>query len=238
MKPLRKDAQRNRDLLVAAARRAYATRGLDVPLEDIAKEAGVSIGTLYNRFPTRGALIDAALADKVAGAIGLAEEATAMADPWDAFAWFLEHTCEVQAADRGYNELCARSLADAPEIELLKARGHELVATIVERAQKSGQLRADFEEGDFAFILWSTTTIINATAATAPDAWRRHLALLLDGLRADAARPLPRRALEPGEVADDTLQLYFLCAHPSLTPASAVALTLRSSAASVCATSA
>ena len=202
MKTLRKDAQRNRDLLVAAARRAYATRGLDVPLEDIAKDAGVSIGTLYNRFPSRGALIDAALADKVASAIALAEEATTMADPWAAFAWFLEHTCEVQATDRGYNELCARTLADAPEIERLKARGHELVATIVERAQRSGQLRADFADGDFAFILWSTTTIINATAATAPGAWRRHLAFLLDGLRAGAAHPLPRKALGPAEVAE------------------------------------
>jgi AcrR family transcriptional regulator len=68
-KPLRRDAQRNRDLLVAAARQVFATRGLDVPLEDIAKEAGVSIGTLYNRFPTRGALVEAALVDKVAGMV-------------------------------------------------------------------------------------------------------------------------------------------------------------------------
>ena len=202
MRPLRKDAQRNRDLLVAAARRVYAARGLDVPLEDVAKEAGVSIGTLYNRFPTRGELVDAALADKVARAVGLAETASTMADPWEGFAWFLAHCCEIQAADRAYNELCARALPDTPEIDRLKARGHDLVLTIVDNAKVSGQLRADFEEGDFAFILWSTTTIINATAATAPDAWRRHLALLLDGLRADAARPLPRKALEPAEVAE------------------------------------
>jgi hypothetical protein len=101
---------------------------------------------------------------------------------------------------RSASPLCARTLADAPEIELLTARGHELVAMVVQRAQHSGQLRADFAEGDFAFVLWSTTTIINATAV--PDAWRRHLAFLLDGLRADAARPLPRKALEPDEVAE------------------------------------
>lgn len=201
MRPLRKDAQRNRDLLVEAARRLYAARGLDVPLEDVAKEAGVSIGTLYNRFPTRGELIDAALADKVAHALELAETAAANADPWDGFAWFLAHTCEIQATDRGYNQLCARAIPDAPEVERLKARGHVLVNTIVGRAQESGQLRADFEEGDFAFVLWSTATIINATAATAPDAWRRHLAFLLDGLRTGAANPLPRKALDPDEVA-------------------------------------
>jgi AcrR family transcriptional regulator len=202
MRPLRKDAQRNRDLLVAAARRLYATRGLDVPLEDIAKEAGVSIGTLYNRFPTRGELVEAALAGKVARAVELAETASAMADPWDAFAWFLAHCCELQASDRAYNELCARALPDTPEIDRLKTRGHELVLRIVDNAKKSGKLRADFEEGDFAFVLWSTTTIIDATAATAPDASRRHLGLLLDGLRADAASPLPRPALDPAEVAE------------------------------------
>lgn len=200
-RPLRADAQRNRDLLVAAARRVYASRGLDVPLEDIAKEAGVSIGTLYNRFPTRGALVEAALADKVARMIEQAETAVTMADPWEAFAWFLACCCETQAADRGYNELCARVLPDTPEIDRLKARGHELVGAVVERAQASGQLRADFHEGDFAFVLWSTTTIIDATAATAPDAWRRHLGLLLDGLRASAAHPLPSPPLSQDEVA-------------------------------------
>jgi AcrR family transcriptional regulator len=200
-KPLRRDAQRNRDLLVAAARRAFACRGLDVPLEDVAKDAGVSIGTLYNRFPTRGSLVEAALADKVAGMVEQAETAATMADPWDGFAWFLARCCETQAADRGYNELCVRVLSDTPEIDRLKARGHELVLTIVDRAQRSGQLRADFQDGDFAFVLWSTTTIIEATATAAPDAWRRHLGFMLDGFRASAAHPLPGPPLEQDVVA-------------------------------------
>jgi AcrR family transcriptional regulator len=201
-KPLRRDAQRNRDLLVAAARRVFAARGLDVPLEDIAKEAAVSIGTLYNRFPTRGTLVEAALADKVAGMVALAETAATMADPWEGFAWFLARCCETQAADRGYNELCVRVLPDTPEIDRLKTQGHELVQVIVDRAQRTGQLRADFQDGDFAFVLWSTTTIIEATASTSPDAWRRHLAFLLDGLRAAAAHPLPGPPLSQDEVAD------------------------------------
>jgi AcrR family transcriptional regulator len=201
-KPLRRDAQRNRDLLVAAARRVFAARGLDVPLEDIAKEAAVSIGTLYNRFPTRGTLVEAALADKVAGMVALAETAATMADPWEGFAWFLARCCETQAADRGYNELCVRVLPDTPEVDRLKAQGHELVQVIIDRARRAGQLRADFHDGDFAFVLWSTTTIIEATASTSPDAWRRHLAFLLDGLRAAAAHPLPGPPLSQDQVAD------------------------------------
>lgn len=200
-KPLRRDAQRNRDLLVAAARRVFAARGLDVPLEEVAKEAGVSIGTLYNRFPTRGTLVEAALADKVAWMVEQAEAAVAMADAWEGFAWFLARCCETQAADRGYNELCVRVLPDTPEIDRLKATGHELVVRILDRAQRAGQLRADFHEGDLAFILWSTTTIINATACAAPEAWRRHLAFLLDGLRTPAAHPLPSPPLSHDEVA-------------------------------------
>jgi len=206
-RPLRADAQRNRDLLVAAARRVFAARGLDVPLEDIAKDAGVSIGTLYNRFPVRGTLVEAALADKVAAMVAQAQTAATMADPWEGFAWFMARCCETQAADRGYNELCARALSNTPEIDRLKVRGHELVLAIVDRAQRSGQLRADFHEGDFAFVLWSTTTIIDATATTAPDAWRRHLAFLLDGLRAAAAHPLPSPPLNQDQVAE-AMRMY------------------------------
>jgi AcrR family transcriptional regulator len=201
-KPLRRDAQRNRDLLVAAARHVFAARGLDVPLEDIAKEAGVSIGTLYNRFPTRGMLVEAALVDKVADMVAQAETAATMADPGEGFAWFLARCCETQAADRGYNELCVRVLPDTPEIDQLKERGHELIVTILDRAQRSGQLRSDFHEGDFAFVLWSTTTIIDATVATSPAAWQRHLAFMLDGLRAPAAHPLPSPPLTHDQVAD------------------------------------
>lgn len=200
-RPLRRDARRNRDRLVAAARALYASRGLDVPLEDIARQAGVSIGTLYNRFPTRGSLIDAALADKMRTAVEIAERAAAMDGAWEGFAWFLERSYELQASDRGYNELCTRRLDDAVEIEALKARGLGLVRQVIENAQRAGALREDFDDGDFAFVLWSITRTIEATEQHAPNAWRRHLAFMLDGFRASAAHPLPGPPLRPDEVA-------------------------------------
>lgn len=200
-RPLRRDAQRNRDLLLAAAGRIFAARGLDVPLEDVAREAGVSIGTLYNRFPTRGALVDATLAGKVAAAVEFAKTAATMADPWAGFASFLERSCELQASDRGYNELCAVAIPDTPEIDTLKERGHGLILEILDRAHRSGHLRADFDDGDFAFVIWSITRTIEATGAHAPEAWRRHLAFMLDGFRAGAATPLPQPPLRPDEVA-------------------------------------
>jgi hypothetical protein len=76
-----------------------------------------------------------------------------------------------------------------------------VVAQVVDRAQQSGQLRADLTLEDLAFISWANTHILPAVrAAGAPDAWRRHLGLLLNGFRADRAHPLPQPPLTPRQV--------------------------------------
>lgn len=158
----------------------FAERGLDVPLEDIASAAGVSIGTLYNRFPTKGKLVDAALAGRVADMVRVAEDAAAITDPWTAFAVVLEGSCALQAADRGYNELCSRHFDDADEINALLARGAELLAEIIGRAQRAEMLRVDFSMADFGWLLGS----IAQTVEDGEDVWRRRLGFLLKGLRA------------------------------------------------------
>ncbi len=82
---LRRDAQRNRDAILAAASQVFSDRGLEAPLEEIARHAGVGIGTLYRRFPSRVELLDAVLADTVQANIEVAEQALAMQDPWEGF---------------------------------------------------------------------------------------------------------------------------------------------------------
>ncbi|RSM72055.1 TetR family transcriptional regulator [Amycolatopsis sp. WAC 01375] len=196
-KPLRKDAQRNRDLLVQAARGLYAVRGLDVPLEEIAKTAGVSIGTLYNHFPQRADLVNAVFADRAATVAKLAGHALSLDDAWAGLTYFAERICELQAADRGYNELASTRPPQTEDPE----HGYELMTRIVERAKESGDLRADFTLEDMAFVTWGIARTVEATAAVRPEAWRRHLALLLDGMRATAASPLPEPPLLPGELA-------------------------------------
>ncbi|UUV29507.1 TetR/AcrR family transcriptional regulator [Amycolatopsis roodepoortensis] len=196
-KPLRKDAQRNRDLLVEAARGLYAERGLDVALEEIAKTAGVSIGTLYNHFPQRADLVNAVFADRTETVAKLAEHALSLDDAWIGLTSFVERVCELQAADRGYNELASTRPPQAEDLE----RGYELMARIVDRAKESGALRADFTLEDMAFVTWGIARTVEATAAVRPEAWRRHLALLFDGMRAPAAKPLPEPPLLPGELA-------------------------------------
>ncbi|MFX0573256.1 TetR/AcrR family transcriptional regulator [Nocardia nepalensis] len=189
-KPLRSDAQRNRDALVTAAREVFEERGLDAPLKEIAARAGVAIGTLYNRFPTRDDLIAAAVEDRIESGARIANEALEIQDPWDSFAYLVEKVCELQAADRLLSDLALRG-APSPAIARAQEYGHDLMRRIVTRAQESGALRPDWVLEDIAFITWSHTRIIEATAKIAPEAWRRHLALVLDGLRAAAAHPLP-----------------------------------------------
>ncbi|MFI9550285.1 TetR/AcrR family transcriptional regulator [Nonomuraea endophytica] len=182
---MRKDAVHNRERLLRAARELFADRGLDVPLEEIARSAGVSIGTLYNRFPTRDALVEAVFADRAATVADLAGQALAMDDAWEGFVAFLTGVCELQAADLGYNDLAARTVTVAED------RGFGLMAEILERARRSGDLRGDVTLADMAFVLWGVAATVRATSKVAPRAWRRHLALALDGLRPAAARPLP-----------------------------------------------
>ena len=196
-KPLRKDAQRNRDLLVEAARGLYAERGLDVALEEIAKTAGVSIGTLYNHFPQRADLVNAVFADRTETVAKLAEHALSLDDAWIGLTSFVERVCELQAADRGYNELAAKRPPQTEDLE----RGYELMTRIVDRAKESGALRPDFTLEDMAFVTWGIARTVEATAAVRPEAWRRHLALLFDGMRAPTAHPLPEPPLAPGELA-------------------------------------
>jgi AcrR family transcriptional regulator len=200
-RPLRRDAQRNRDALLAAARQLFCDHGLEAPLEEVARQAGVGIGTLYRHFPSRVDLLDAVLADAVQAHVDAAEQALAIDDPWDGFAFYLEETGRLQAADRGLNDAMGMRFPRAATVEAVKARMFDLVAQVVERAQRSGQLRADLTLEDLALVTWANTRILQAgRAAGAPDAWRRHLGFLLDGFRADRAHPLPQPPLSPRQV--------------------------------------
>lgn len=197
-RPLRSDAQRNRELLLAAARDLFAKQGVDVPMADIAKHAGVSNGTLYNRFPTRQDLIDAVFADRLERLGSLARRAIAEDDPWQGFTSYLTGVCELQAADRGFNQVAARSLTVSDATQRLREDTLTAITGLLDRAKQAGRLRADATVDDLAFVVWSISRTVEMTAGTAPEAWRRHLALLIDGFRAEGAHPLPDATLRGG----------------------------------------
>lgn len=200
-RPLRRDAARNRDLLLAAAREAFGECGVDVPLEEIARRAGVGIATLYRRFPRREDLLGAVAEDVIAEYAGVAEAALAEPDPWDGVAALVVGAGEIQARDRARRAVLAAGLAHAPAAVAEEARARLLVRRIVERGQAAGVVRADLEPEDVYLVLWGSSRVIEVLDGIAPDAWRRFLGLILDGLRAGpSASPLPSPALLPGEV--------------------------------------
>jgi len=210
-KGLRRDAQRNRDAIVAAAQAVFREHGLEAPLEEIARRAGVGIGTLYRRFPTRVDLVDAVVAGRVQAYVDAAEQALGISDPWDGFAFYLEQTCRLEASDRGLGDVMSMRFPRDTAVETAKARLFELVAEVVGRAQSSGQLRADLTLEDLAFLTWANTSIVQATTAVAPEAWRRHLGFVLDAFRADRAHELPEPPLSPRQVYRAMLSLGRRC---------------------------
>src|SRR6476620_8067628 len=101
---MRADALRNRQQLMTAAVALFADRGVDVPLDEVARRAGVSIGTLYNHFPNRGALLDAVLPDWAAEVDRPAAAALTDPDPWRGFAGFMDGLFDIQARNASMND--------------------------------------------------------------------------------------------------------------------------------------
>jgi AcrR family transcriptional regulator len=188
---LRVDAERNRRLIVEAARAVFAERGLDVPLEAIAQRAGVGIATLYRRFPTREDLIAATFEHKMAEYAAAGAAALQAADGWSGFRGYVERVCAMQAADCGLQDLLTQTFPSAKALEDLRALAYERSAAVVRRAQAEGTLRADFVPEDLVLLLMANAGVVQGTREAAPGAWRRFVALLLEACRAERGQPLP-----------------------------------------------
>jgi AcrR family transcriptional regulator len=185
---------------VASARELFAREGVDVSVEEITHHAGVGMGTLYRHFPTKEELIDAVLEDSFAELVELAERAAAEEDGWAGFAGFLEQALARHAANRGLKDVVASSGHGRQRAQAIRTRIQPLLRQLVERAQEQGTLRSDFTPEDLPLVFWTASRVIEMTATVAPDHWRRYLGLVLDGLRAPAATPLPAPPLTPAQL--------------------------------------
>jgi AcrR family transcriptional regulator len=185
---LRSDAVRNRQRLLAAAADAFTTAGVGVSLESIAARAGVSIGTLYNHFPDRDALVDAVVGDSLDRIVAVADAAAGLDDPWAAFEALILGTCELQARDRAVADLLGMRYPHTGTVAAVCDHLMDRFVEVIERGRRAGALRDDLVVEDIGPILWSNARIIEAGGAMTPDAWRRHLGFVLDGLRG-----VPRR---------------------------------------------
>jgi AcrR family transcriptional regulator len=189
--PLRKDAARNRERIIAAAQLVFCERGLSVSIEDIADRAGVGVATLYRRFPTRPDLIAAAFEAKMGAYADAVTSALADPDPWNGFCRYIERICAMQAEDQGFTDVLTLTFPTATQFEAARDRGYRGAVKLIRNAKATGHLRQDFTAEDVVMILMANAGVVAATGDTAPQTWRRLVALLLQACAAENCRPLP-----------------------------------------------
>jgi AcrR family transcriptional regulator len=206
-RPLRRDAQERRGKLIEAAQREFAAHGADASLEKIAREAGVSIGTLYRHFPTRVDLLMAAFGPRVQKFFDGAARALAMDDPWEGFVYYLENLFAMQVGDRGFNDFLSRRFTASERTERIHDTMCQQIEDVLARAQDAGEVRPDITQADIVNLIWSNGRIIDATSATAPTAWRRYLYLMLDAYRAERAHPNPEPPMTSEQLYDAMVYL-------------------------------
>jgi AcrR family transcriptional regulator len=177
-RPLRADARANREKLVAAARALFAERGTSAPLEDIAKRAGVGIGTLYRHFPTRQALLEAVYVDEVEAIAQAAADLTAL-PPWEALTQWLERYVGFAATKRALNEALMETNPNAGVLLACRTAIIGAGTPLVERAQRAGVVRSDTNFVDVVRMVGAIALVPTED----PEEKKRLLELALDGLR-------------------------------------------------------
>lgn len=194
-RPLRKDAAHNRELLLAAAAKVFAEHGLGASVDEVAREAGVGMGTLYRRFPTKKDLVDALVHDVLTSFIDIAT-AAAQAPNGTGLEAFLHQAAALQTDRRG----CLPRLWNSPAENALVLKARAGIGVLLEQAKQHGQVREEITDSDVTVALWAVRGVIESS----PDgvnAWPRLLEVLLAGMRPGpkpfAHQSLTRPELEP-----------------------------------------
>ncbi|WP_217555811.1 TetR/AcrR family transcriptional regulator [Streptomyces sp. GbtcB6] len=182
-RPLRRDAARNRERILLAAREVFGRRGLGVTLDDVAKHAGVGVGTMYRRFPTKEALVRAVFEQDLAMRQESAEQALAHPDPWQGLVDFLMTMAADLAENRGLHEVIMLGSHSSEPMETTRGGMLPYLEALIHRAQDSGQLRPEVTASDIPVIQQMLSAAAQFTQGRRPDIWRRYIEILLNGLR-------------------------------------------------------
>ena len=183
-RPLRADARRNRERILHSARAAFAESGADAQIDDVARHAGVGVGTVYRHFPTKQALLTELVRQTFRLFTEWAREALeADGEPFALIEGLLRRIAETAAGDAGVQYALASSDAQAARSEA-QAEQDELIAVIaelIERARRAETIRPDIEATDIAMLICG---VVSAMGPRPGFDWRRHLDLVIDTLRA------------------------------------------------------
>ncbi|WP_306207450.1 TetR/AcrR family transcriptional regulator [Actinoplanes sp. RD1] len=182
--PLRSDARDNRERILEAARDIFAREGLDVPMREIARRAGVGPATLYRRFPTKEALVTEAFAERMAACTAIVEAGLADPDPWRGLSRVIEQVCQLHAQDRGFTAAFMAEFPKAIDFAASRERSLRLVAELLRRAKAAGQVRPDLELPDIMLVIMANGGLRATSPAASAAASRRFASLILDSFRA------------------------------------------------------
>jgi len=182
IRPLRADAQRNLERILTSARALFAERGPGAQMEDIAAHAGVGIGTLYRRFPTKEALVTELVRERFQEFAVIAAECEDIESPYDALATMMRRHGEAVEDDVAFQLAMMQLNEFAWEgIEKDKAVLNAVVSRIIERAQAAGEVREDLKVDDYGMMMCGITATMHFMSQS--HEWRRHLDLILAGLK-------------------------------------------------------
>jgi AcrR family transcriptional regulator len=195
---LRVDAEENRELLLEAARSLFSERGLDVPMREVARHAGVGPATLYRRFPTKQDLVVAAFDDELRECGSIVAEACADPDPWKGICAFLLRIGELNARNQGFTDAFMSTFPDAIDFTAHRAGILRSLADLCRRARDAGALRSDVVLDDLVLVLMAGRGLSGATLDARLAAARRFSSLAIEAFRRGGASdqlPPPARVV-------------------------------------------
>jgi AcrR family transcriptional regulator len=188
---IRADARRNREAVLVAARTRLAKHGLDGSIEDIARAAGVGVGTVYRHFPSKDHLIAALVRTRFERLAERATEALTEEDPWEAFCNLMRYSAELQMSDRALSQF----LVQQPELgyhNAVETGLADLTEQLIRNAQRVGGMRKDAVVEDVPTLICGLGAVTAGAAGTMPELnWERYVEIMLDGLRAPGCNRLP-----------------------------------------------
>jgi AcrR family transcriptional regulator len=190
-RPLRADARRNREKIMASAAELFASRGREAQMEEIAAHCGLGMGTLYRHFPSKQALLTAMVRERFRGMADLARAAEQIADSGEAFEVLLRSYLEAAEGDASFQlALMGSGDVEWQGISEEKAEFGDAVSRVIERAVAAGAVRGDLTYADFILLTRGVMSTMYFKPTGNSD-WRRHLKLTLAGLRSSAKAPAP-----------------------------------------------
>lgn len=199
-RPQRADARRNRALVLAAAEAVFSELGLRAQIEEVARRAGLGVGTVCRHFPTKQALVEAVLEARYESVLHDAQRALEVPDPGEAFRSFFVSLSEFQARHRALAEQMATEINLPASAQPARMALRQAMTELVTRAQQSGAIRADIGPADISMLL---SGVAHATALAGdlqPALRERYVAIILDGLRPFEATELSGRPLDFAEL--------------------------------------